>query len=430
VHRVTHFRLQEVLRPYYLRLYFKLNGTPAEFADAWKYPVHTLKAAELRSEVRDGTEDPAFLFLPMTNWHTRRQRTQHLAKAIAAQGHSCAVLNPYLGRQFPSLYHQDPDPRFGVLGPGLAELHIRVPREPLYHERLLRPVESEYVARALREFAAVFGAVVQIVSLPTWLDVALRLRTQFGWPIVYDCHDLLSAFDGIGERVLQKEGALFKESTLVFYSSDHLRDQHLRSKPWLTDKSVLLRNAADIGHFAVADCSRKSGGIRVAGYFGALDEWFDVDAIRTCAVKRPEVRFQLIGRISNEQVRRLGELPNVELTGEVPYERLPELLANFDAALIPFRRTPLTLATNPIKLYEYFASGIPVVSAALPEVELFGDLIYAAQTSEEFSARLDEALEENDADRRDRRKAIARDNTWESRATELVARSKKLLAKN
>lgn len=430
MHRVTHFRLQEILRPYYLRMYFKLSGTPPEFADAWKYPIFPFNRRELSAQIGFGQTAPSFLFLPMTNWHTRIQRTQHLAQAVAAQGHSSAVLNPYLGRQFPSLYCRDSGSRFGVLSRGLAELHIRVRDEPLYHERVLRPEEARRLADELAELAVFSGGVVQVLSLPTWLDTAAELRTRFGWPIIYDCHDLLSGFDGIGADVLQKETDLLKQSDLVIFSSDYLRDHHLHEQPGLCGKVVVLRNAADFAHFSAVERVRRVDAIPMAGYFGALDDWFDVDAIRLCAAKRPDLRFQLIGRISNERVRRLDKLPNVQLMGEVPYGRLPEMLANFDVALIPFQRTPLTLAANPIKLYEYFAGGVPVVSAALPEVEMFGSLVYLAQTPEEFAARVDQALVEAGTDRKDRRKVTARENTWESRAVELIARSKTLIGAN
>jgi hypothetical protein len=94
--------------------------------------------------------------------------------------------------------------------------------------------------------------------------------------------------------------------------------------------------------------------------------------------------------------------------------------AQFDLGLIPFLRNELTLATNPIKLYEYFSHGLPVVSTRLPEVGLFGDLVYLADDPESFAAQVERAAEETDQSLRERRIAIARQESWACRAEELL----------
>jgi glycosyltransferase involved in cell wall biosynthesis len=358
----------------------------------------------------------------MTNWHTRIQRTQHFAKVLSELGYACFVLNPYLGRQFSKPYLLDPTPRFALLGSRLLELHVRLRDEPLFHGRLLSVTENHRISEALSALGGVSGGLVQILSLPTWLDIALDLRRKFGWPIVYDCHDLLTGFRGIGDDVKNHEPRLFEAADFVIFSSDYLLELHTESKPWLRCKSATLRNATEVDHFArVAKPVRRTmpSSPRV-GYFGALDEWFDADAIRECAFRRPDVKFQLIGRIEHEPVRRLDRIANVELCGEIAYEHLPDFMADFDVGLIPFKKMPLTLATNPIKLYEYFSGGIPVVSTRLPELEMFGDLVYLANDTPEFADRLQEALTETGQDRRCRRVAVARRETWHARAAELL----------
>ena len=77
--------VKEAVRPFYLRwLYFPLfrGSRPAHFQDCWTYPVDELNPA--------AGVPPELLFLPMTDWHTRIQRTQHLARTFAAAGHRCS----------------------------------------------------------------------------------------------------------------------------------------------------------------------------------------------------------------------------------------------------------------------------------------------------------------------------------------------------
>jgi glycosyltransferase involved in cell wall biosynthesis len=418
-------RLKEIVRPYYLRsVYFKMfpQWRPREFSECWEYPSFPLNADVLASQLPPQSSH-ALLFFPMTDLHSRVQRTQQLAMAFAARGHSCFLLNPHLGRQCPQLYRKDPDPKFGVLGQHLAELHVRLPAEPVYHSRLLDPAESTMLADGITPVASFAkGGVQQIVTLPTWLDAAIELRRRFGWPIIYDCHDWIGGFRGISPDIVAVESRAFEAADLVLFSSERLSDLHQSRHPLLKTKSRILRNAADPAHFAGVPTirDRRGNAPRTIGYFGALDEWFDIEAVRDSAQRFSDRKFQLIGRVEHARLRSLTSLRNVELVGEVPYDELPEFVAGFQIAMIPFRVNPLTVATNPIKLYEYFSCGLPVVSSRLPEVEFFGDLVYLADRTEDFPERIAWALAESGGDKPARRIAATRRETWAERASEIA----------
>jgi len=130
--------IREQIRPYYLKFLYMplLAKRPDYFRDCWTYrssgPDHDL---QLLGSALVGKPD--VLFLPMTDWHTRIQRTQHLARTFARNGHRCLYLNPHLGREcrYPYLFSE----RYWVseIHPGVLELHIHLPREPVYHSRLV-----------------------------------------------------------------------------------------------------------------------------------------------------------------------------------------------------------------------------------------------------------------------------------------------------
>jgi len=105
----------------------------------------------------------------------------------------------------------------------------------------------------------------------------------------------------------------------------------------------------------------------------------------------------------------------VMLLGEKPYAELPAYLSHFDVCSIPFKRTPLTEAANPVKFFEYLSVGKPVVSTPLPELEPFGDLFYPANTPQEFETQIARALNENNPDIVTARVECARLNTWRQR---------------
>ena len=244
--------------------------------------------------------------------------------------------------------------------------------------------------------------------------------TVYGFPIVYDCHDFLPGFDNVSRDIVAREHALFESADLIAFSAQLLMDRMLAARPSARAKSVLIGNAVDHAHFT-SPAGRDRNTDRVAGYAGSLDHWFDVAAISTAARKYPAWKFLLIGRIEDERIRTLADLPNVEFAGEVPYSELPHHLARFDVGLIPFLRNELTRGVNPIKLYEYFSLGLPVVSTRLPEVEQYREVVYFADGPEAFSAALGQAMEEADPARRQRRMEIARRESWTARAHELLA---------
>jgi hypothetical protein len=412
-------RLKETVRPYYLRwVYFRLRPErrPQEFRDCWRYPFDKLTEAARLPE--SASNLPDLLFYPMTDWHVRIQRTQQLARAFARQGFRSISINPHLGREFESTPWVDPRHRLSRLEDRVFELHVRLPREPVFHHRLLSVREEQIVAEAVggvlpKRSADGRARAVQILSLPLWLGVARRFREEAAFPIVYDCHDLLSGFGNIASELIDAEAELLETADLVLFSSQGLMDRYPQVK-----RGLLVRNAVDVVPFQAA-AARAPAAPLVAGYVGALDSWFDVEAIEQSAALHPECRFLIAGRIEYDPIQRLRALPNVELMGEIPYSRVPELLAQFRIALIPFRINPLTLMTNPIKLYEYFSRGLPVVSAPLPEAAAMADLVYLGASPGDFARQVGRALEEDDAPRRARRREISLRESWEARVRDI-----------
>jgi glycosyltransferase involved in cell wall biosynthesis len=439
-------QLKEAVRPYYLRwLYFPLwpHQRPHEFRDCWRYPFH--KLSDSTRLPASPSNLPDLLFYPMTDWHARIQRTQHLVRAFAALGFRSIFINPHLGREFETTPLFDKEHRLAQLESDIFELHIRLPREPVFHDRLLAAGEEDIIAEAIRRIlpetanpsgntertrAYAAPGVIQILSFPLWLGVARRFRDQAGFPMVYDCHDLLSGFENIGGDLILAEAELLRAADLVLFASQGLLDRYKdelnpRSpvpgpRPPAPKQWLLVRNAVTAMQFEAGSAARQMGP-PVIGYVGALDSWFDIEAVEQSASLHPECRFVLAGRIEFEPIKRLKALPNVELTGEIPYSRVPELLAQFRVALIPFRLNPLTLMTNPIKLYEYFSCGLPVVSTPLPEAQAMGDLVYLGANPADFARQVGIALQEDDPSQRVRRREIAMRESWSARARDISA---------
>jgi glycosyltransferase involved in cell wall biosynthesis len=253
---------------------------------------------------------------------------------------------------------------------------------------------------------AIPRAELVIVQHPKWTSLARRL----GGRVVYDCMDLISGFST--EPQDERERTLFAAADLVVVTSLALE----REARKVAQRVVVVRNGCDYEHFAKT--ARAGGPRKVIGYYGAISDWFDVDLVATLARKRPDWDFLLVGSTYGANVLPFGGLPNVTLGGEKPYAELPEWLGMMDVCIIPFRRIPLTEATNPVKVYEMLAAGKPVVSVPIPEVATLAPLVRLASDAEGFAREIEGAFGDEGAEAR---RAFAREQTWEKRYEELGA---------
>jgi glycosyltransferase involved in cell wall biosynthesis len=121
-------------------------------------------------------------------------------------------------------------------------------------------------------------------------------------------------------------------------------------------------------------------------------------------------------------------LPNVHLLGWRPYEELPACCKGFDVALLPFKIDELTLAANPLKLREYLAAGLPVVSSALPEVERLRPLVRIAADTEGFVRAIEEILAGGEAGLSALRSEAMRGESWDRRTEEMSEIADRYLA--
>jgi glycosyltransferase involved in cell wall biosynthesis len=150
------------------------------------------------------------------------------------------------------------------------------------------------------------------------------------------------------------------------------------------------------------------------GFVGHLGSWVDFELLARLAAELPLHRLQLVGSVdpgSRREFEAVRAYPNVTYTPAVPYAEVPRVMAGFSVGLIPFRVSSYTRAVNPIKLYEYAALDLPIVSTAFsPDVVQFQSEIDVCSTPEAFIS-----VSRERADGRGRRstRRIAEAHIWE-----------------
>ena len=130
----------------------------------------------------------------------------------------------------------------------------------------------------------------------------------------------------------------------------------------------------------------------IVGYYGAIADWFDLNLVTSLAESRPQYYFVLIGQVHGIDISKLASLPNVNMLGEKNYREIPLYLSHFDVCLIPFVLNKLTKGVDPVKMYEYFSQGKPVVATDMAELAQSTDLLYIGKNLDEYAAHVDRAI--------------------------------------
>jgi glycosyltransferase involved in cell wall biosynthesis len=117
----------------------------------------------------------------------------------------------------------------------------------------------------------------------------------------------------------------------------------------------------------------------------------------------------------------LAQLSNVSFIGARAMDELPAYLQHAHCTMIPFEYSKLTKSIYPLKINEYLGAGMPVVSTRFSEdIAGFQDVIYLADTPEEFAQQLKKAVSEDSEVLRQKRLKVAEANTWKSRGTQFL----------
>jgi len=221
----------------------------------------------------------------------------------------------------------------------------------------------------------------------------------------------------------RRERELIAQADLVLVTSRAL----LESKRGINPNTHWVPNGVDYERFASAAAARREPEEMVGlphpriGYVGAINDKIDAGLLLQVAEAYPQATIVMVGpvRVGSEDTRgglvRLRSRPNVRFMGQVPVERVPEFMAACDVGLLPYQRSIWTENIQPLKLYEYLACGLPVVSTEIPAVRDEGDIISVADDPHSFVASVGQALAVDSDALRAMRQMRASQNTWRER---------------
>lgn len=247
-------------------------------------------------------------------------------------------------------------------------------------------------------------------SLPS---AVAALGTAGERAVVYYCGDDFGALSGVDHApVLEMERRLVARADLVIAASPALAARFPAAKTHLVPHGV------DFDLFA-APAARPADlpDGPVAGFYGSISDWLDIEMIARAAKALPDWRFVFVGAVHTD-IAALTQLPNVVFLGPRPHPALPGYVQNWTVSLIPFRDTPQIRACNPLKLREYLASGTPVAATRFPALAPYEDKVSAIDPGGDLAPAILTAAAASPEAAAARRAAVAGES-WDVRAQEV-----------
>lgn len=292
-------------------------------------------------------------------------------------------------------------------------LEVDVLRIPILPQRF-----REVLVCAERPLSWVSAWIIRLFARPDIVIVTharhkVIAQRLAGWgvDVFYDCMDLNLLFDD--SLVVDKrwESQLVRLSKGVFCSSTAI-EEHIRSYGGERETHNVL-NALNSSQLSrKTEIGPRS---KVVGYVGTISKWFDFDAIFALLKSDPSVVIRLWGP-SDVAIPSHHRL---EYFGVVPHENAMNAMSECAALVMPFRLNDLVLAVDPVKIYEYIASGRPVIAPDYRQLQHFGSLIYRYSGTDDFVRKTLDALDSPPIDSKLIDDFVA-DNSWDERAAAIM----------
>lgn len=351
----------------------------------------------------DGSHD--VICFSHLRWNFVFQRPQHLLTRCARGRRVFFFEEPVFDSEGPRLLvTRDP-----------SDVIVAVPHLPA-------GLQPDAIASELSSLVDGLIAGEEITSYIAWYYTPMALAFSSHLEpaaVVYDCMDELSGFAGAPPGLEQAERALLAVADVVFTGGQSLYE----SKRSLHGNIHAFPSSVDVAHFARARRPRPDpvdqaaiGRPRV-GFFGVLDERLDVELVSGAAAARPDWHFVFIGPVVKIDPERLPKAINIHYLGPKSYGELPDYIAGWDVAWLPFARNASTRFISPTKTPEYLAAGRRVVSTSIRDVvRPYGELGLAriADTADQTVAAVASALAEPAAARQSSADAFLAGTSWDS----------------
>jgi glycosyltransferase involved in cell wall biosynthesis len=237
--------------------------------------------------------------------------------------------------------------------------------------------------------------------------------------LIYHCYDEIKG----ANSWLRKHGERMEEAFLAIADATIVTSKGLYdSKKPYTKRCFIVKNAVKAELFKQGLNKNINTEKQIVGFVGTIDDRMNYDVVTYLIEHLPSAEFVFVGRTLNEEgAKLLKSYSNVKFAGPKNPEELPSYLKNFSVAIIPYVNDKLTSGIYPMKINEYLAAGLPVISTRFGDMTDFEAVIKLADTKEAFLENVITEINSNSPENQQARIKVAEENTWVKRAEELSA---------
>lgn len=246
----------------------------------------------------------------------------------------------------------------------------------------------------------------------------------------YDLYWKMGKWDDADDASLKK---LTGYCDLITATSQTVKDELF---DLVSVEAKLLLNGADIEKFGAVFDSVPYDLVdiphpRIAN-IGTLNGKMDLVTIESVAKVRPKWHWVFVGRVAEQELLMdeynkaaylsLKELPNIHFLGEKHRSLMPEYVGNMDVLTIVYKTGKDSWAYGgfPLKLVEYLASGLPVISSPLLVIkQFFSEVVLQADDKEQWIDSINSALQNSDSGIKNKRSTVALGHSWDKRVDQL-----------
>jgi UDP-galactopyranose mutase len=345
--------------------------------------------------------ETGLICLSHLRWDFVYQRPQHLLSRIAKERKVVFFEEPI---------YQDTSSAYLEVSHPLPSLLRAVPFLPKKSSRKEAEVLQSTMLEELIDDSGILRYDLWYYT-PMALGISRALQPDV---VIFDCMDELSGFRDAPTEIKELEAELLQKAHVVFTGGASLyeakRDQHcnVHCCPSSIDKEHFSRARSGLSE---PDDQKLIPGPRI-GFYGVVDERFDIDLLDELSALRPNWHFVIVGPVVKIKETDLPKAPNIHYLGKREYEDLPAYLAGWDVAMLPFAHNSATRFISPTKTPEYLAAGRTVVSTGIRDVvKPYGDagVVSIANSPGEWLRAIEFELERRD------------EADWSNRVDELLS---------
>ena len=268
------------------------------------------------------------------------------------------------------------------------------------------------------------GKIIAYVWEPGHMDLIEGLHPDIVIYHPYDKFDAMAETDKDKKEIQVSEKAITKIADMIITPHQKVAASLQHANTHIVHNGVFLPAMAD--RSIPKNTLFKHIPHPRLGYIGMISTKLDFQLILEIAQEKPEFSIILMGPMNlkteahRKKIQQLQQTPNIHFFPPVSFDRVFDHMLQFDLGIMPYcLLTHMNYCESPLKMYQYWLCGLPVVTTGLPNIVETPGIIFRANTSLGWIDKIEQALENESESLKEKRHALAMENSWENRAAQI-----------